>query len=275
MQQEPIDAGIYGHQVRVSLDNRLAILVTRGHDAAGAKPEEPGALKVFRLSGRAFDRRSFGRSQRRLWLWPAPSRFSSDQALGLRFARAAEPARHVRARRRGAVARAACTAKAPWPSPATSAAGRPPARFTFTRTVALSMSPTAPPRQSRKTGKPVFAGGENTLAVYEIDPKTGEPARSSTPIRAAFTAEPFTSIRAGACWSPHTSWRCRSRRAAAIREVPAGLSVFRIGGDGKLDFVRKYDVEVGERQMFWMGIGVGAVVTPPAAADGAGEGARP
>ena len=40
----------------------------------------------------------------------------------------------------------------------------------------------------------------------------------------------------------------------SIREVPAGLSVFRIGGDGKLDFVRKYDVEVGDRQMFWMGI---------------------
>ena len=41
-QREPIDAGIYGHQVRVSQDNRLAILVTRGHDAAGGKPEEPG-----------------------------------------------------------------------------------------------------------------------------------------------------------------------------------------------------------------------------------------
>src|SRR3989441_458416 len=47
-QPGPIDAGIYGHQVRVSPDNRLAILVTRGHDAASGKPEEPGALKVFR-----------------------------------------------------------------------------------------------------------------------------------------------------------------------------------------------------------------------------------
>src|SRR5260370_4807993 len=46
-QPEPIDPGIYGHQVRVRLDNRRVILVTRGHDAAGGKPEEPGALKVF------------------------------------------------------------------------------------------------------------------------------------------------------------------------------------------------------------------------------------
>ena len=26
------------------------------------------------------------------------------------------------------------------------------------------------------------------------------------------------------------------------------------GGDGKLDYVRKYDVDVGDRQMFWMGM---------------------
>ena len=27
-----------------------------------------------------------------------------------------------------------------------------------------------------------------------------------------------------------------------------------LDGDGKLEFVRKYDVEVGNRQMFWMGM---------------------
>src|SRR5258708_634061 len=34
MQQEAVDPGIYGHQVRVRLDNRVALLVTRGHDPA-------------------------------------------------------------------------------------------------------------------------------------------------------------------------------------------------------------------------------------------------
>ena len=42
--------------------------------------------------------------------------------------------------------------------------------------------------------------------------------------------------------------RCRSAY------VPACLSLFRIGADGKLDFVRKYDVDVGDQQMFWMGM---------------------
>jgi hypothetical protein len=36
--------------------------------------------------------------------------------------------------------------------------------------------------------------------------------------------------------------------------VPARLSVFRIGDDGRLAFARAYDVDVGERTMWWMGM---------------------
>ena len=90
-----IDAGIYGHQVRVSPNNRLAILVTRGHDAAGSKPEDPGALKGFQLPRRIADQRSFGRAEWRLRLRAAPSRFPPGRALGLRLARAPEQARYV------------------------------------------------------------------------------------------------------------------------------------------------------------------------------------
>ena len=47
--QQPgvIDAGIYAHQVRVTPDNRLAILVTRGNEGTPTRAEDPGALKVF------------------------------------------------------------------------------------------------------------------------------------------------------------------------------------------------------------------------------------
>lgn len=37
--------------------------------------------------------------------------------------------------------------------------------------------------------------------------------------------------------------------------VAAGLSVFNIADeDGKLSFVRKYDVDTGERRQFWTGM---------------------
>src|SRR2546428_8193206 len=46
-QPGPIDAGIFAHQVRVTPDNTLAILVTRGNEGTPTKAEDPGALKVF------------------------------------------------------------------------------------------------------------------------------------------------------------------------------------------------------------------------------------
>jgi hypothetical protein len=36
--------------------------------------------------------------------------------------------------------------------------------------------------------------------------------------------------------------------------LSAGLSVYRIGADGELDFVRKYDVDVGGKNQFWSGV---------------------
>ena len=44
------------------------------------------------------------------------------------------------------------------------------------------------------------------------------------------------------------------RDGDAVKTPAAGLSVFRIGDDGKLTFVRKYDIDVGDKTMFWMGI---------------------
>jgi len=44
------------------------------------------------------------------------------------------------------------------------------------------------------------------------------------------------------------------RDGETVRTIPAGLSVFRIGDDGKLAFARKYDIDVGGKTMFWMGM---------------------
>jgi hypothetical protein len=44
------------------------------------------------------------------------------------------------------------------------------------------------------------------------------------------------------------------RDGGGLRTVPAGLSVFRIGSDGRLEFVSKYDVETGSETIWWMGM---------------------
>ena len=45
------------------------------------------------------------------------------------------------------------------------------------------------------------------------------------------------------------------QEGAQVVTVPAALAVFRVAGDGKLEFVRKYDVYTGAgRTQYWMGI---------------------
>ncbi len=46
--QGGLDAGIFPHQVRLTADDALAIVAARGNDAMAGRPEDPGALKVFR-----------------------------------------------------------------------------------------------------------------------------------------------------------------------------------------------------------------------------------
>jgi hypothetical protein len=42
--------------------------------------------------------------------------------------------------------------------------------------------------------------------------------------------------------------------AAEDGTLPAGITVMRIGADGRLSFARKYDVDVGNAQQFWSGM---------------------
>src|ERR1041384_8155096 len=99
-QPGPIDAGIFAHQVRVTPDNRLAILVTRGNEGTPIKAEDPGALKVFDYKSGALSNVVSGRPRRRPELRAAASRFSSDEALDVRLDRDAEQDVHLQDGRR-------------------------------------------------------------------------------------------------------------------------------------------------------------------------------
>jgi 6-phosphogluconolactonase len=248
-QPDEIDAGIYGHQVRVSLDNRKVILVTRGHDAAGGKSEEPGALKVFDYKagtltnepsiapngGYGFGPRHLDFHPTEPWVYVSLERqnrldmfsFHDTDLLGAPLYQSgtlAEPD-NIRGRQ------VAGTVKV-----------HPNGRFAYVANRA----------STARDG--VFVGGENTLAVFAIDPATGEP----NPIQHIDThgihCRNFHIDPSGRLLVASHIMGLPVRDGDGIREVPACLSVFRIGEDGRLDFVRKYDVETGDKQMFWMGM---------------------
>jgi 6-phosphogluconolactonase len=253
LQPDPVDPGIYAHQVRVRLDDRKVILVARGHDAAQGRAEEPGALQVFdyaagRLSGEVsvapgggygFGPRHLDFHPTRPWVYVSLERQNRLDMFAFDGARLEPEARF----------RAGTLSQTP-PTGARQAAGtvhvHPNGRFVY---VANRASATR-----EVDGRPVFAGGENTLAVFAIDPETGEPR----PIQHAdthgfhcrtFHIDPSGRLLVAAHIMPLTV-----RDGIGFRTMPASLSLFRIGDDGRLDFVRKYDVETGGRQMFWMGM---------------------
>jgi 6-phosphogluconolactonase len=263
VQPEPIDAGIYGHQVRVSPDNRLAVLVTRGHDAAaslqptglsrGGKPEEPGALKVFEYreglltseasvapnGGYGFGPRHLDFHPTKPWVYVSLERQNkldmfeiAGSALSaapvFRKDTLAEPG-NIRGRQ------AAGTVHV-----------HPNGRFVYAVNRASSTT--------EVDGKPVFAGGENTLAVYRIDATSGEPTLIQHIDTRGIHCRTFHIDPSGRLLVAAHIMALPVRDGAGIRIVPASLSVFRISDDGKLDFVRKYDVDVGDRTMFWMGM---------------------
>lgn len=103
-------------------------------------------------------------------------------------------------------------------------------------------------------GRKVFNGGENSIAVFAIDSRTGRP----TPLQnvdtrgmhpRTFHVDPTGRILVAA--------NMTNRDALAggvVQHVPGGLSIFRIADDGRLDFVRKHDADTTKDHLFWVGM---------------------
>lgn len=254
-QPNPVDPGIFAHQVRATPDNKQVILVTRGHDPAGPKPEEPGALMLWDFkdgvlsnqqkvapdsglgAGYGFGPRHLDFHPTKPWVYVSlerESRLDMFTLEGGRLSLAAAFRKNNLSQLGVPGARQAVGTVHVHPS----------GRFVYV----ANRASTAVDAGGRK----VFAGGENTLAAYAIDAATGEPR----PIQHVDTHGIH-------CRTFHIDPSGRLLVAAHIQgitladgsEVPCCLSLFRVGDDGRLDFVRKYDIDVSRgRTMWWMGM---------------------
>ena len=252
-QPGPIDAGIFAHQVRTTPDNRLAILVTRGNEGTPAKAEDPGALKVFDYKngvltnavsiapngGKEFGPRHLDFHPTEPWMYVSIETqnkmvmYRMDKgAIGPdivhRADTLAEP-NNIRARQ------AAGTVHV-----------HPNGRFLYGANRAEATT--------EFQGKQVFKGGENSIVVYAINQSNGMP----TPIQHIETQKihprTFHIHPGGRLILVQHNLPVNVRDGDAVKTIAAGLSVFRIGDDGKLTFARTHDIDVGDKTMFWMGM---------------------
>lgn len=104
-------------------------------------------------------------------------------------------------------------------------------------------------------GKRVWAGGSNSIAVYRIDDATGEPtlvqnAETHGLVPRTFALDPSARVLVAA---NQNDMLVRGERG--IEHVPPSLAMFRVRGDGTLEYVSKTDIgpEQGTN-MFWMNI---------------------
>jgi 6-phosphogluconolactonase len=251
-QPNKLDTGKYAHQIRVTPDNQQVILVTRGNNAPDDKIVNPGSLKVFGFKagvltqiaaiqpgdGMKFGPRHLDFHPTQPWVYVSIESqaklfmYKRDPATGLSrdpvFMKDTllEPSKAVR------------------PRPSTLHV-HPNGRFLYQANRDSSTLDV--------DGKKVWAGGQNNIAVWALDPATGEPTLIQNADGHAIEMRTFA-IDASGRMLVAASISPMLELHATLELLPAGLSVFRVGADGKLDFVRKYDIETGDKIQFWSGM---------------------
>ena len=103
-------------------------------------------------------------------------------------------------------------------------------------------------------GERVFGGGENSIAAFAIDPRTGEPTLIQHADTHSFHVRTFAFDPGGRLMVTASIKPLAMREGNIVKTVPAAQSVFRVAREGKLDFVRKYDVETAGKDHYWMGM---------------------
>ena len=247
------DFGIYAHQVRATPSNRTVTLCSRGNDAAGGKPEDPGHIEVFGFkdgqlanlqtikpgnSGLGFGPRHLDFHPGGRFVYVSLERENSLAVFGLKSdgTLSTEPLFL-----KSALADPDGKAKHPGQGVGpihVHANGK----FVYQTNRGSGTTDTG--------GRKVSNGGENNVVVWAIDQNTGEPSLIQRAEAHGFELRTFTmdpSARVLIAASTTPMW------LADGNKVSAGLSVYRVGADGKLDFARKVDVDTGAGVQFWCG----------------------
>ncbi|MFY9695386.1 MAG: beta-propeller fold lactonase family protein [Xanthobacteraceae bacterium] len=242
-----LDTGIYAHQIRVAPDNRTVILVTRGNNAGEGKPEDPGAIKTFRFSNGVLGNlasiapgNGLGFGPRHLDFHPTkPWAFVSVERQNKLYVYALDGATSL--------ARAPLFIKETLSDPNSAVPqGTGPIHVHPNGKFVYLTNRTFP--ASGPGARKIAPGGENSVAAFAVDPTTGEPTLLQNLDGRGLQLRTFGIDPSGRLLV------VAGIMAAEDGTLPAGITVMRIGVDGKLTFMRKYDVEVGSAQQFWSGM---------------------
>lgn len=252
-QSEDIDVGIFGHQVMVTPDGDAAILVCRGYDAEDGKAEQPGALKVYGYKDGVLSPRAsiepnggFGFGARHLdfhptkpWLFLGIERQSELQVFMLEGGSVHPEASHkisTLAGPNGVPARQAMSGIHVHPN----------GKVVYVSNRAYGAS------QSVLGGE--APEGEDNIAVFAIDPRTGAPspiqhAPTHGHLPRTFSIDASGRMLVAANSEPTT----KVTPEGGAREVSLSLVTFKVAADGTLSETGMIEFPEKDQRLFWAG----------------------
>ncbi len=249
--QPPASTGFFAHQALLDLEGAHVVACGLGASASAAAPERPGSLNVFAYRagmlsptqsielGPGLGARHLDYAQRRaLVVIERGNRlFVYDYDHGVL---GAEPRFDV------------STLRAPeHVRPGQHAGGiavHPGGRYLYVSNRARDTVPT------EVGGQPVdvFAGGENNLALFELDPGSGAPRLLEHYDTRGFEPRTVSLDPAGQfLFAGNQSTRSVLHPDGRLERVPRSVAVFRVCDQGRLSYLSKYDFSAGE--VFWVG----------------------
>ncbi|HEY1610723.1 MAG TPA: beta-propeller fold lactonase family protein [Paraburkholderia sp.] len=245
-----VECGHFAHQVLLDEARGLAIVVARGADVSAQRAEAPGSLQVFDYhdgtltpratvapeAGYGFGPRNAALQPRGEWLCVSLERQNRLCVFGIGAAGVsptpvwsmttlAAPD-NVRPRQLGGTL---CVS--------------PDGRYVY---VANRADHTV-----EAAGQRVFDGGENSLAVFSMNPADGALSLIEHADSGGFYPRTFAIDRSGTRLIVANGKSMTVRDGDAVRDVPANVAVFDIAPSGRLTLLRANAIDTGAQSLFW------------------------
>lgn len=253
VRQGTMDAGIYAHQVRVTPDGRHVVLVARGNEGTPQTPEDPGALMVFDYNngvlsneykiapngGRGYGPRHLDFHPTEPWMYVS---IETQNRMHMHRMQGGKPLPEVAFDKTTLLEPNNIRSR----QAASTVHVHPNGRFVYGANRSQEVV--------AFNGRTVYKGGENSIVVYAINQQTGEPTAIQHIETRKIHPRTFHIDPSGRMLVAQHNLPVDVRDGDSVRTVWAGLSVFRMGADGRLTFARAYDIDVGDKIMWWMGM---------------------
>ena len=255
-QAASLDVGFYAHGVRVMPSNRAVLLITRGNEPVpGMRTEDPGALYIYGFENGQLTNKQSVAPNHGLAYRVRHADFHPSGRWAYVDLEAQNLLHTYSIRADNTLSEEPVFVSTTLALPLTSNGGQ--------TTSSIRMHPANGrtlyvANRGRDTEvfqvESVANGAENTIAVFSIDPQTGEPTLIQTIDTHSIAVRTMALPPDGRTLIAANTSPGRIRTQGRLETVPAALTLYDIEDDGTLTFKSKLDVDTRGETMFWCGV---------------------